>query len=114
MPFLTSVLPRRFQDAFMHGVRDLVRAIFLMGVVMELSFISSGVQETLNCLCYHIPPHKVCTMVSAALYLAYITLESDGQLFVIPFAKSASTGQHSPVCVFNGSASCASQIIVPG
>jgi hypothetical protein len=85
----------------MYGVRDLVGGYFLNRCGMKLSSISSGVQETLNCSHCHIPPHKVCTTAYAALYLAYTALESDGELFVIPFAKSASTGQHSPVCVFS-------------
>lgn len=60
-------------------------------------FCSFGVQETLSSFFSLLQ----CTEVGIHLLLSCSTeqfvSDRDGQLFVIPFAKSATTGQHSPV-----------------
>lgn len=88
----------KFQDAFMYGVKNLVSLVHTQGemILME-SWGSFGLLGTLS-LWYWLSRHPKVSFISIARAGSLKSdLEVDGQLFVIPFAKSATTGQHSPV-----------------
>lgn len=89
----------RFMDSFMYGVRSLVSAAYglvlshLTGLLLVLGvgqFRARHASAELT---------QQCVDVSYTVYIESLTSspELDGQMFVLPFAKSATTGQHSPV-----------------
>jgi hypothetical protein len=89
----------RFQDAFMHGVRGLVsRSSSDDNVHAAYDRCSSGRQETTSCLSSR-SRRPIVNSLSCNFYVLLLTEfgEVDSQLFVVPFAKSAITGQHAPV-----------------
>lgn len=89
----------RFLDAFMYGVRGLVGLLPTITATMnsKVPFSSSGPQETLSFSRW--PSHLRIVREAVTVFVRSLIClgEVDGQLFVIPFSKSAVTGQHSPV-----------------
>ena len=87
----------RFQDAFMYGIRDLVCLPRFPWGLLATSIFSFGLLGISNSLYSHIPLQQVSSPISGQTLTLIVPVAADGQVFVIPFAKSATTGQHSPV-----------------
>lgn len=60
-------------------------------------FCSFGVQEILSSFFSLLQCIEVSIWLLLSRYTEQFVSDRDGQLFVIPFAKSATTGQHTPV-----------------
>lgn len=89
----------RFQDTFMYGVQDLVGFIMTTDKASPNVSSSSGVLEIWSFSHSHFQHRKVISLalIRSGIHSFTGPQAPDDQLFAIPFAKSAATGQHAPV-----------------
>lgn len=90
----------KFQDAFMHGIKDLVSHRRFQGSLLfgaEEDGGSSGHLAISSWWCLLSQVQTVSLYPLRVVILNTDFTERDGQIFILPFAKSATTCQHSPV-----------------
>ena len=88
----------------MYGIRNLASLPQndYARLTLFLLLRSFGVQEILSSFIYPLQCIEASIYLLLSCYTEQFHSDRDGQLFVIPFAKSATTGQHSPVSNSSG------------
>ena len=86
----------------MYGVQSLVGFPRTAGIACPDGSSSFGVLEIWNFLRSHFQHLKVRSWIISSVHSLTGLPVPDDQLFAIPFAKSAATGQHAPVRSYLG------------